>query len=63
MITVTYDYTGQNLYTGNRTRTFETEAEFHNWAAVQRPFIFHVQGYREPTTTQTQENNGTVESI
>jgi hypothetical protein len=60
MITVTYDYTGQNSYAGNLSRTFETEAEFHNWVRVDRPFIYHVQGYRGPTTTNKADTADTT---
>ena len=42
MITVTYDYTGQNYHCSNYTKIFEIESEFINWLAVNKPYIWHV---------------------
>ena len=45
MITVTYDYTGQNFHCANYSKTFDTKVEFQNWiTSGKRPYIWHVTG-------------------
>jgi len=44
-ITVTYDYTGQNLYCANRTESFDSPKEFYEWQARNKDvYIWHVAG-------------------
>jgi len=42
MITVTYDYTGQNYSCSNYTRTFSSDDQFQNWIRTENPYIWHV---------------------
>jgi len=57
MITVTYDYTGQNFYCANYSKTFDTKEEFYDWVSKSnRLHIWHVEGLYESDSNQVNFN-------
>lgn len=57
MITATYDYTGQNFYCSNYSKTFDTKEEFYDWVSKSnRLHIWHVEGLYESDSNQVNFN-------